>query len=88
MFPDVPVIAMTATANDKDRQEIVASLGLKKANYKEIVANPDRENIFYKKCFRIGQGVESIQAILEPIAQELLNLKSDYSLTVIYIPLK
>ena len=30
IFPDVPVLAMTATANQQDRMFIMGSLGLKK----------------------------------------------------------
>ena len=86
IFPDVPVLAMTATANQQDRNGIKESLGLKKCKY--IIGNPDRKNIFYEKCFRHGQGVESIKGILNPIVINLLEDKINYPLTVIYIPLK
>jgi ATP-dependent DNA helicase RecQ len=39
-FPNVPVIAMTATANKKDRNGIKASLGLR--NCMEVIGNYDR----------------------------------------------
>jgi superfamily II DNA helicase RecQ len=58
MYPDVPVLAMTATASRTDMQCIVDSLGLK--NCKCIVANPDRKNIIYKKIFREGQDFDAI----------------------------
>ena len=41
LFPDVPCLAMTATASHTDMQAIKDSLGLKKCRY--IVANPDRK---------------------------------------------
>ena len=59
LFPDVPCLAMTATASQTDMQAIKDSLGLKKCRY--IVANPDRQNIFYKKVFRYGQDIDAIQ---------------------------
>ena len=86
IFPDVPVLAMTATANQQDRKCIQESLGLKKCKY--VIGNPDRKNIFYEKYFRQGQDIESIEGILNPIAMNLLKDKIDHPLTVIYIPLK
>ena len=44
-FPNAPVLALTATANKMDRKHVKESLGLK--NCAELVANPDRRNIFY-----------------------------------------
>ena len=76
LFPDVPVLAMTATASCTDIKCIQESLGLKKC--KRIIANPDRKNIFYKKLFRHGQDVDANQAILMPIATGLLQEKIDY----------
>ena len=86
MYPDVPVLAMTATASRIDMQFIVDSLGLK--NCKTIVANPDRKNIMYKKIFRKGCDVDAIQSILIPIARNLLPEKIDYPLTIMYVPLR
>ncbi|CAB3996160.1 Hypothetical predicted protein [Paramuricea clavata] len=43
LFPDIPVLAMTATASRIDIQCIQDSLGLKKC--KSIIGNPDRKNI-------------------------------------------
>ena len=86
LFPDVPCLAMTATANQTDMQAIKDSLGLKKCRY--IVANPDRQNIFYKKVFRHGQDIDAIQSILTPIAKCLLKETIEYPLTIVYVPLK
>ena len=85
-FPNAPVLALTATASKNDRKQIKESLGLK--NFVELVANPDRKNIFYEKHFRAGQDIDSIESICRPIANDLLNVAIDYPLTIIYMPLK
>ena len=84
IFPDSPVIAMTATASYTDMNFIQESLGLKKC--KLVVANPDRTNIYYDKVFRHGD--DAVESILTPVAQGLLDDKVDYPLTVIYVSLK
>ncbi len=81
MYPDVPVIAMTATASRTDMQFIMDSLGLK--NCKCIVTNPNRKNITYRKVFREGHDVDVIQFILLPIANDLLKEKMDYPLAIV-----
>ena len=86
IFHNVPVIALTATANKEDRKGIKESLGLKKCI--EVIGKPDRRNIFYAKYFRKGQDIDSIEAILMPIAEHLLLLGTGYPITVIYLPLK
>ena len=85
-FPNAPVLALTATANKKDRKLIKESLGLKKCV--ELVANPDSKNIFYATSFREGHGADSIENICRPIANNLLTMGIDYPLTIIYMPLK
>ena len=62
MYPDVSVLAMTATANRGDIKCIQDLLGLKSCKY--IVSNPERKNICYKKIFRSGQDIDAIQSIL------------------------
>lgn len=86
VFPNVPVLALTATANKTDITEIQCSLGLK--NCVEVVVNPDRPNIYYKKHFRKGNDVAAIESILMPIAKELLKSTIGYPLTIIYLSLK
>ena len=86
LFSDVPVLAMTATASRADIQCIQDSLGLKKC--KHIIGNPNRKNIFYKKVFRSGKDMDSLQAILIPIARALLEQNIDYPITIVYIPLR
>ena len=85
LFSDVPVLAMTATASRADMKFIQDSLGLK--NCYLVVGNPDRRSITYQKLFRHGQDVDAVQSILMPIGS-LLQQKTNYPLTMIYIPLK
>ncbi len=85
-FPNVPIIAMMATANKLDRKHIKDSLGLQ--NCFELVANPDRKNIFYEKIIRHGQDIDAFEDICRPIANDLLCMKVDYPLTIIYMPLR
>ena len=77
---------MTATASRADIQCIQYSLGLKKC--KHIIGNPNRKNIFYKKVFRSGKDMDSLKAILIPIAKALLEQNIDYPVTIVYIPLR
>ena len=77
---------MTATASRTDVQCIQDSLGLKKC--KHIIGNPNRKNIFYKKVFRTGKDMNSLQTILMPIARALLEQNIDYPVTIVYIPLR
>ena len=63
-FPTVPVVALTATANRKDIEAIRDSLNLK--NPLEVIGNPNRPNIFYKKVSRQGDDVDFFEKILEP----------------------
>lgn len=46
LFPDVPRIALTATADARTRQEIIQRLHLQ--NAREFVSSFDRPNIFYR----------------------------------------
>jgi superfamily II DNA helicase RecQ len=86
LFPDVPCLAMTATASQTDMEAIKDSLGLKKCVF--VVANPDRKNIYYEKIFRQGQDADSVKSILMPIAKDLLEKNCRYPITVVYLPLK
>ena len=86
LFPDVPVVAMTATASLSDVNKIEESLGPKES--KHVIGNPNRPNICYEKVLMQRKDIESIQTILRPVAQGLMDLKVDYPLTIIYIPLR
>lgn len=85
-FSQVPVVALTATANFDDVAAIKCSLGLK--NCHVLIGNPDRPNIYYQKCFREGSDYESIEKILLPVANDLLKCLVEYPITIIYLPLK
>ena len=85
-FPDIPVLAMTATASVSDIGKIKESIGLKKC--KLVASNPDRSNIFYRKVFRSGKDIDAVQSILKPIANQLLTSKQNFPLTVVYLPLR
>ncbi|MCP3688421.1 MAG: RecQ family ATP-dependent DNA helicase, partial [Gammaproteobacteria bacterium] len=56
-FPEVPRIALTATADRRTREEIVQQLGLQSAN--RFVHSFDRPNIFY----RISEGQNNRQRL-------------------------
>ena len=85
-FPDIPVVAMTATASVSDIGKIKESIGLKKC--KLVTSNPDRSNIFYRNVFRSGKDIDAVQSTLTPIANQLLTSKRNFPLTVIYLPLR
>ena len=88
-FPDVPVLALTATANKADIKNTEYSLGMKTMkNCVEVVANPDRPNIYYEKYFREGKDVDAIEKIIVPIANNLLRSTVEYPLTIIYLSLR
>ena len=86
LFPNVPVLALTATANKQDIKQIKDSLCLQECI--DVIANPDRKNIFYAKHFRKGQDIDNIEEILKPIAQNLLLLTINYPITVVYLPIR
>ena len=86
LFPNVRLLALTATANKQDQEQIREALGL--SNCIEVIVSPDRTNIFYAKYFRKGNDNDSIECILKPITQKLLELRSDYPITVLYLPLR
>ena len=86
LFPSVPLLALTATANKQDRKEIREVLGL--SDCVDITVSPDRKNIFYEKYFRKGSDAESIESILKPLAESLLSLRADHPITIVNLPLK
>ena len=55
-FPAVPVVALTATASKKDVINIKRSLNMR--NPVEVIASPNRPNVFYEKVFRKGEDIE------------------------------
>lgn len=63
-FPDVPRIALTATADSRTREEIVSRLALDKAQ--RFIAGFDRPNI----CYRIGLKHNPRQQLLQFLRDE------------------
>lgn len=81
-FPQVPVVALTATASKADVKAIKDSLNMKKKL--EVIEDPNRANIFfYEKVFRKGDDVDFFKELLKPMASELKEGKLNYPLTII-----
>ena len=82
MFPNVPVVALTATATEKTKSQISSSLGMVEP---EIIAvNPNRQNIFYSCSTRPPTGDDKIEVLLLPYIAKLQVLREKMPLTVIY----
>ena len=62
-FPNVPRIALTATANDLTRQEIINNLGLQNANH--FVCGFDRPNISYNIQIKTNEEQQLLDYIEE-----------------------
>jgi len=82
VFASVPTLALTATATLQKKEEIVQSLGLIDPVSVEI--NPDRANIFFAACSRPNQGDTKLEPILGPLADELIEKRNNFPLTLIY----
>ena len=82
LFPGVPILALTATATPKKRKEIQSNLGMH--NPVVIEANPNRPNIFLESKKQLGKGDDRLQAILEPLVEELKTKGLKFPLTLIY----
>jgi ATP-dependent DNA helicase RecQ len=63
-FPAVPRIALTATADERTRREIIERLALERARH--FIAGFDRPNI----CYRIGLKTNPRQQLLQFLRQE------------------
>ena len=88
-FPNIPVIALTATAPPHLLNNLKNTLNLK-SSCKVVSANPNRNNIFLAKKMRMSNHhvYESYSDILLPIAKELSVKLENYPMTVIYMKLK
>ena len=82
-FPSVLVVALTATASKKDVSAIKESLNLKSPL--EVIANPNRSNIFYEKVFRQGDDVDFIVETPKPIVTQLKEKTVSYPLCYIFL---
>jgi superfamily II DNA helicase RecQ len=81
-FPNVPVIALTATATVTMKKDIAESLGLRDPEV--ISINPDRQNIFFASHQRKASGDDKLDDILRPLAEDLKRQRQDFPLTLIY----
>ena len=88
LFPDVPLIALTATAPKRTQNIITSVLNMKTPLV--IIGNVDRPNIFFAKYQRGPSrlGFASFESILRPIAEKLKVEQTEYPVTIIYLPLK
>ena len=85
-FLAVSVVALAATASKTDVSVIKESLNLKKPL--EVIGNPNRPNIFYKRAFRKGDDVDFFTDLLKPMACELKEKEVDYPITIMCLPLR
>jgi len=67
-FPDVPRIALTATAEDSTRREIISKLGLERARV--FLSGFDRPNIRYRIAQSDGRGGSAREHLLRFIRSE------------------
>jgi len=81
IFPDVPIVALTASATKSKKEKIVSSIGIQLPFVVEV--NPNRENIFFESKPRPAAKEERI-TILTPYAQELKAKRSAMPLTIFY----
>ena len=88
LFPNAPILALTATAPQKRIEYLKDNLHIK--NPVVLRGNLDRSNIFICKEKRrpSSLGSDSYDDILVPIAEELKLKLNNYPLTLIYLPLK
>lgn len=82
LFPNVPMLALTATATTQTKEQIATNLGMHDPVI--IETNPDRPNIYYNSKRRADKGEGKLQSILEPLVKELKAKRLEFPLTVIY----
>ena len=81
LFPHAPILALTATANNAYRREIIESLAMKDPTI--IDRNPDRANIYFSVKQQPSTGEEIIIEPIKELATEL-KAKIDMPRTIVY----
>jgi len=83
IFPEVPILAMTATANSAYKKEINDSLGMQ--NVTIVERNPDHVNIYLAVLKRPNTGDERVTAPIQSLAAyELQEKKLEMPRTIVY----
>lgn len=87
LIPELKFIAVTATATKKQTKTFAQTLCMK--NLKVVCVSPNRPNIFLSIVERKPSlyGFDGVTEILEPIAKNLLHLKENFPMTIIYMRL-
>ena len=81
MFPNTPLLGLTATATKATQKKIEESLGM--INATEILINPNRSNI-YLSSSRQGSRGDELGNILDPLVQDLRAKRMDFPFTIVY----
>lgn len=82
IFPNIPFLAMTATATLQMKKDICFSLGLIDPLF--IEESPDRPNVFFSASQRPDRGDDKLVPILKPLVAELKEKRLDFPLTIVY----
>jgi len=81
IFPDVPILALTATTTKAKQEKIINSIGVQLPITVEF--NPDRANIAFESRMRPAFKEERVM-ILTPFVEELKAKRSSMQLTIFY----
>ena len=82
MFPDIPLLGLTATATKAMRKKIEDSLGM--IHPTEVLVNPNRSNIYFSSLRR-GNCPDELANILDPLVLDLRAKRLDFPLTIMVI---
>lgn len=84
IFPNIPHLALTATATSADLKVLSTTLDFRETHY--IIANPDRPNIFMEIRRRLPniKKYEKYDALLGEISQEFQETLQEFPVTIVY----